>query len=299
MGEFKCTGPVLYRDAREGRCITATEYFSKVEEKHNRDYLEIFSPMSVLQISIMQKDSAGKASFAKANVKVMECLRLIDKTKVLSETLLTGGFSGGSGAAASDGSEPTFKFGTLAGKTPSEVLAENGADTLNQQRKYLADNLAKFPANQVIIDAIDKALAGGENNDPAPEAVKTAGISPVVKLIAPMYKYFSSDHDASGRTRVYQLGITANLSDAAKPQVTVEIMNGYAFLSDVGNGLRNVDTKTFDQNTRCTYRWNIAWDVWEDFMARLAWDIEECKRSWWAECRQQAYASIPRKESAN
>ena len=50
--------------------------------------------------------------------------------------------------------------GDMAGQTPAAILQKNSAnkDGLLNQRNYLEQNMAKYPANQIQIDAIDAAL---------------------------------------------------------------------------------------------------------------------------------------------
>ncbi|WP_373262291.1 hypothetical protein [Hungatella hathewayi] len=54
----------------------------------------------------------------------------------------------------------TIKSGKLKGKTPAEVLIENSLNMalLENQKKWLEDNIIKYPANQEQIDAINDAI---------------------------------------------------------------------------------------------------------------------------------------------
>ena len=62
----------------------------------------------------------------------------------------------------------TINFGNLSGKTPYQVLMEGNVgdpavvaknrEALTGQRKFMADQLGKFPKNQQVIDCIDAAL---------------------------------------------------------------------------------------------------------------------------------------------
>ena len=59
----------------------------------------------------------------------------------------------------------TFQLGNLKGKTPLEVIKEDGgANVLAKQREFLAKNIAKFPANSELIAAIDEAIYMANNN---------------------------------------------------------------------------------------------------------------------------------------
>ena len=54
----------------------------------------------------------------------------------------------------------TISNGNLKGKTPAEVLQEEGGEkSLEKQKKWLQDNLEKYPANKKQIEAIDDAFA--------------------------------------------------------------------------------------------------------------------------------------------
>ena len=62
----------------------------------------------------------------------------------------------------------TINFGNLSGKTPYQVLMEGNVgdpsvvamnkEALTNQRRFMADQLTKFPKNQQVIDCIDAAL---------------------------------------------------------------------------------------------------------------------------------------------
>lgn len=62
----------------------------------------------------------------------------------------------------------TINFGNLSGKTPYQVLMEGNVgdpavvaknrEALANQRKFMADQLGKFPKNQQVIDCIDAAF---------------------------------------------------------------------------------------------------------------------------------------------
>lgn len=281
---------LLFNDARPGKSILAIPYFSKVtEDMKKTPWLDVFSPMSVMQIQISNQID-GKTVSVKANVKVMDCIRLIEKTKHLSHRIVDMQLESGSGNETQKGTGATFRFGNYAGKTPAEVLASDGADALKKQRNFLAQNVAKYPDNQKIIDAIDEALS----ETPAQNEPKRVIVT---RLIEPEFKYYVSDVDSKGRTRCYKLCITADLTEKT---VNIEIMNGYATLSDVGNGLRKVDAKTFDPETKHTFRWLISWEAWQDWMQRLEWDVDGCARLWWASCRENGEnATKKAREAAN
>lgn len=289
MADFNLQSSLLlFNDARPGKSILAVPYFSKVtEDMKKTPWLNVFSPMSVMQLQISNVIDE-KTVTVKANVKVMECIRLIEKTKHLSHRILDMQLESGSGNETQKGTGATFRFGSYAGKTPAEVLASDGADALKKQRDFLAQNVAKYPDNQKIIDAIDEALSATSTQNELKRTI-------VTRLIEPGFKYYVSDTDSQGRTRCYNLNVIADLTNRT---VNIEIMNGYAKLNDVGNGLRNVDTKTFDPNTKHTFRWLVPWDAWEDWMQRLDWEIQGCTRSWWAECHQKGEDNMKKSRSA-
>ena len=127
---------------------------SFVERKEEDDKpLEIFDDkFSRFAISIIQD---GKA--ATANIKISQLAGIIDNyraslvaSKTVSKKELSSAFT------------VRFNMGKFAGKTPAQVLIEQGEEALNEQYTFLKKNLEKYPNNKIIIDAIKDAARIGK-----------------------------------------------------------------------------------------------------------------------------------------
>lgn len=129
--------------------------------------------------------------------------------------------------------------GRLKGKTPAAVLlqdAETNLPFLENQKKWLTQNLGRYPKNAVQIDAIDEALslyhagkldASANSAGPVSERIFGTGMRPLVRRTR-----------KDGKSFVYEIEINWN-GGTAKP-VEVKIKNYYAPVIKNEKGLLNV-----------------------------------------------------------
>ncbi len=137
-----------------------------------------------------------------------------------------------------------FFSGSLKGKTPAEVLAENGAagrDILNKQYKWLKDNLSKFPNNKKLMDAISDA-AKIENIEQAPKA----SVAPVTILKIDQRPLVRKKRE-DGKVFCYEGMVSWNF-DMNYP-VSIRIANYYAPVTKNDKGLYNVQLSQKDAAT--------------------------------------------------
>lgn len=121
----------------------------------------------------------------------------------------------------------TFKTGTFKGKTPVAILLESdrNLDALKKQKKFLEDNVAKYPSNQEQIDAISEAIdlyEKGKLKETTEEIPMTSKSTVVYatpcKNIAPL--------DEEGRWTIYQITIKYNPENNLPFEI--EVMNCFA-----------------------------------------------------------------------
>ena len=139
----------------------------------------------------------------------------------------------------SPGFTVTFRMGNLKGKTPVGVLQEdaaNGVKTLEAQKGFFQANLAKFPKNQEVIDAINDALALFQAGrlDGVQAAPATGGI--IADLYAPdtLKPLASKPVNENGLPFVYQ--VKAGYDSSLRMPFSISITNGYAPVKKEENG---------------------------------------------------------------
>lgn len=147
--------------------------------------------------------------------------------------------------------------GFLAGKTPAELLLENGKrnrSVLVNQKKWLEENLSKYPKNKAQIEAIEDALHlydEGKLKSPANTDGETVNrVDTVIRNtirtekevvykaeMRPLLRKRRSD----GKCPVYEISILWN--GGSERPVEILIQNYYAPVIQKENGLLNVQAK--------------------------------------------------------
>ena len=194
------------------------------------------SNLSRLEASIIDGPTKDVVTF---NVPSWEINEIYLKTKIAVQMLMLQGApseapADGKGAAANSAFTVPLMLTAFKGRTPGDVLSADPAqkEALVRGREWLATNLAKYPANQKQIDAIDNALElleAGKLSDV--EAPKTTG-SKVLTIYKRDYKY-KSKKDAEGNNLVYSVTITCDPS--RNMPFIIEVMNCYAPVVNAGS----------------------------------------------------------------
>lgn len=120
-----------------------------------------------------------------------------------------------------------FNAGRLAGKTCCEIIAEKGAEgvqELTNQYNWLQQNLQKYPKNQQLMNAISEAV-GLYNSGQLVTNLNTASFSPVTILDVPIQSSLSKTN-ASGKSLVRTASVVADYNN--QNPYTVKISNSYA-----------------------------------------------------------------------
>lgn len=175
--------------------------------------------------------------------------------------------------------------GTLKGKTPAQVLLENGDEgrkMLSAQGNFLYKNIKKYPANVKQVEAIAEAIGLYDRHELSAEnANKTKAI--IVPLTfqnaedgntAGSIKALKRRTRANGKAFVYQLTLEWHMG--AKQPFVVKIMNCYAPLAVLENGLLapqlskkesevvNTFSLTFDQFDWMAHQMESSLRIFED-----------------------------------
>lgn len=139
------------------------------------DPAKIYGQFSRLTLTILGKPDNGKREFVSSNVS-LEAMEEIKQLSIEAHEMNTRSLYSpaplAQGDAGGEESSPAytvaFTMGNLKGKTPAQVCLEQGdaaKDVLNTQYKFLKSNVAKYPANQKLMDAISdasKLMAAGK-----------------------------------------------------------------------------------------------------------------------------------------
>lgn len=154
-----------------------------------------------------------------------------------------------------------FTNGTMKGKTPAQVLAEdpgNGSDALNRQYKWLQSNLNKYPKNQEQMDAIRDAARLHREGKLCP--VTSIASLPAFTIYEPGFRPLIRKQREDGKSFVYEIRITWNFGQ--NYPVEVEIQNYYAPVIKKENGMLNVLLKEKSVNDSITNKMKLSSMEW-------------------------------------
>lgn len=171
--------------------------------------------------------------------------------------------------------ETRFKAGRLKDRSPVEVLLEDedGEDELRTQRDFLKKNLAKYPRNKGLIDAIDAALKLYEEGTIDAEAASetSSSGSGVIKLFSVGLRPLQRKRRADGTCFVYTGHINWRLGE--ENPVEVEIENFYAPVEKKENGTLRVMAGKKVPSTYVKGTFNLPASLWMSYVYRIAMDM--------------------------
>ncbi len=158
-----------------------------------------------------------------------------------------------------------FVAGSLKGKSPAEVLAENGEagkKILNEQYNWLKSNLEKYPANKKLMEAIvDASKLNME------ELTKQVSSIPAITIMdidcTPLTRKTRQD----GKCFCYEGNVT--WTPMQKYPVCVTIKNYYAPVKKNEDGTLNVSLKEKDTKTEKVYSFNLSAQEWLHVIAQM------------------------------
>lgn len=156
-----------------------------------------------------------------------------------------------------------FKFGNLKGKTAAEILAndyEKGKVVLKEQYKFLKEGLAKYPNNQVEMDAIsDSATLTAEDL----ELVRSGTCSDsgdVYQIFSLAARPLTRKTNEAGLSFCYEGSILWDTS--RNYPVSVSIKNYYAPVVKKENGMLNVQVSQKDVSSEVSEVFNLTDSEW-------------------------------------
>ncbi len=251
------------------KSLAATAHLQKVEENNEGDTslpLDVFGSFSRIQIALIEspKNEANPTCLT-CNLSVAEVEYIYKRTEIALYMEMQ---KKSDIALGSEGTSPAytvrFAMGKLKGKTPAEI---GDKEQLESQKAYLLENIAKYPANQKVVDAIDDALRLME----AGELQK--GNESVVSL--PTFSIFDSSSktrysvtDDKGNVLITDIHITCDLNKDFPVEVMVH--NCFAPVNKDSTGRQIIEMKNAVNHKKATYNLTLF-----DFYTF----IDKCKKT--------------------
>ena len=249
---------------------TSTKTFSMVPKLAKRDVSED-SPLKIHSDSFSRFNftiiTKGEGS-VRANIEPSEVAGVADATNACYMMQIQHDITAMSGEGSAQNSAAftkRFVTGKLKGKSPVDVLLENenGKQLLNEQYKFLVENLQKFPKNVELINAIKEAatvdiekLKEQANAQPQlkPYCVLDIGERPLQR-----------NKRADGKSFCY--GCRVMWDFTRKYPVTVTITNYYAPVVVKENGTLNVSYAEKDDVK--VYEFNMTAHQWSNTVEQM------------------------------
>lgn len=163
----------------------------------------------------------------------------------------------------------TFTMGPFKGRTPADVVMEDpdgNRGKLQEQYKFLRDNVAKFPMNQTIMDAITNAyelLEAGKlvkKNEPAAASGKA------FEIYKSGYRPLTRVKREDGLCKVQEMTVMCDFGRKYPFELT--ITEYYAPVTS-NNGRLNVQAAAIDQGSVKRVTSYMGMKEWNDLLSRL------------------------------
>jgi len=162
-----------------------------------------------------------------------------------------------------------FFAGDLKGKSPVDVLLEEGGKAkLESQKKYLEDNLAKYPKNKNLIDAINEALSMDQTN-----IATTIVAPPPMKILEIGTRPLESKKREDGMWFCYEVKVI--LTPSNNYPVSVEVANYYAPVERDKNNLLNVLLSKKDKESELVNTYYMSIEDWLDVVDKMVSEKNE------------------------
>ena len=160
-----------------------------------------------------------------------------------------------------------FRAGKVKGKTPVDILRENPAGEakkiLNDQYKWLKENLEKYPSNKEIMDAIVEA----SKIDPETISESAKDVTPPVTILEIGTRPLVRKKREDGKCFCYECRVTWDMSK--NYPVSVVIDNYYAPVVKKENGMLNVQLSGKDRSTEVIHEFSMTAGEWLNTVSQM------------------------------
>lgn len=294
--------------ARSENRLSFTDRLMPMTDAEGDPYLNVFSAKSIYLATLFNFKQNRSLI---ANIPIRDLPLIRKRTDWAEFMMFQASFKPQVQAPAvpvSDGNQPvtevspafsTLRMGNLAGKTPGDLLLssknpDKTLDTLRNQLKFLKERVAKYPGNQADIDAIEDALdcysagllasmkPGKTQPSQNEEQTVPQGFSQCT-IYKTAVKHQRKTDKATGKHQCYSIEVTCSpLKDSP---YRVQIMNCYAPLKELSNGILPVDMKNAEQKQT---EWiDLTEGEWLFVLERLSENMRSARNLWYAELRRK------------
>ncbi len=219
-------------------------------------------------------DKTNGSEYVVANIKPMDDIPdLVERTRFANKRIYESELKRTSTATAADGSRLTspaytvrFTNGYMKGKTPAEVLNEEGAagrEKLKNQYIFLKENLIKYKNNKTQMDAIAEAINAYDAGTLS--KVEGGASGAAIKILEQEMRPLVHKDQKYGKTFVYEIGVMCYPERNYPYSVTIE--NYYAPVIKKEDGTLNVQKK--DAQDMVSKTFNMTSKMWNALLQAI------------------------------
>lgn len=164
----------------------------------------------------------------------------------------------------------TFTMGLFKGRTPADVVMEDpegNREKLKEQYKFLRENVAKYPRNQAIMDAITNAYDLHAEGKLVKKAEPAAASGKSFEIYKSGYRPLTRVKREDGLCKVQEMCILCNFGKNYPIEVT--ITEYYAPVAS-NNGRLNVQAAAIDQTSVKKVTSYMGLKEWNCLLSKLA-----------------------------
>lgn len=242
------------------KTFSVEAHFSERKEEDDRPLMIFDDTFSRFALAIIDRTSSDK-KIASCNLKIGELPSMRAATDFASQRALAQKYK----ETQETGIAYTTRFsvGMLKGKSPADVLAEQGEagrETLDKQYKFLSDNQEKYPNNKYLMAAIKEALKLN------PEGIKSSSLRPV-EIMNPGVRPLVRKKDEKGNSFCYEACITWD--DSRNYPVNIRISNYYAPVREDETGMLNVIVSEKDKDSEINVSVDMSIAEWLEILRKM------------------------------
>ena len=223
----------IYKYAKTDKTLGIDAKLFAANTDAGQSPLEMHAGFSRFVFTILSKSPSGKYEFVTANLRPDDLALMQMETEIAIKKLTEKSLEKKS--SLSIAYTTTFVMGEFKGKTPADVLLEDGSETkknkLLEYKKQLLANIAKYPRNKGQADAIDDAIHLLETGNLTAEGV-TSQTMDIYR--ADIRAPHANEKDNEGYTDVYSFSIVCDLTK--NYPFAVNILNAKAKVTANANG---------------------------------------------------------------
>ena len=227
---------------RNRKTLGINSFLSRACSEEEESPYKIYGKFSRFTISILDQTDATRKS-ATGNIRVAEITDIERRTQYAFNKHMAVEQSNKNinpEACSEDDIAYTVKItnGKLKGKTPAEAINEGNGKVLLQQRKFLIDNLRKYPINKIQINAIERACRLYKDGKLKKKTSKnTSELETVMLYNAGMHPLIRKTR-SDGKCFVYEIQISWKVG--ANYPINISLINYYAKTVQREDGRLNV-----------------------------------------------------------